>query len=80
MADSIEYLLGKISGQLDGLEGRMDDLKASVVEASVRQRETEQRVGKLERRDAHRAGVIAAIAGSASLLGSAVVTFLTRKF
>jgi len=80
MADSVEYLLGKISGQLDGLEGRMDDLKASVVEASMRQRETEQRVGKLERREAHHAGVVAAIAGSASLLGSAVVTFLTRKF
>jgi hypothetical protein len=79
MADSLEYLLGKISGQLDGLEGRMDDIKESVVDVAGRQRETEQRVGKLERREAHRSGMIAAIAGSASLLGSALVTFLTKK-
>jgi hypothetical protein len=79
MADSLEYLLGKISGQLDGLEGRMDDIKESVVDVAGRQRETEQRVGKLKRREAHRSGMIAAVAGSASLLGSALVTFLTKK-
>ncbi|MPZ32060.1 MAG: hypothetical protein GEV13_13870 [Rhodospirillales bacterium] len=79
MADSLEYLLGKISGQLDGLEGRMDDIKESVVDVSGRQRYSEERIGKLERREAHRSGMIAAIAGSASLLGSALVTFLTKK-
>lgn len=79
MADSLEYLLGKISGQLDGLEGRMDDIKESVFEVVWRQRHSEDRIGKLERREAHRSGMIAAIAGSASLLGSAVVTFLTKK-
>ena len=79
MADSLEYLLGKISGQLDGLEGRMDDIKESVVDVSGRQRYTEERIGKLERREAHRSGMIAAIAGSASLLGGALVTFLTKK-
>jgi hypothetical protein len=79
MADSLEYLLGKISGQLDGLEGRMDDIKESVVDVSGRQRYTEERIGKLERREAHRSGIIAAIAGSASLLGGALVTFLTKK-
>lgn len=79
MADSLEYLLGKISGQLDGLEGRMDDIKESVFEVASRQRHSEDRIGKLERREAHRSGMIAAIAGSASLLGSAVVTFLTKK-
>ena len=79
MADSLEYLLGKISGQLDGLEGRMDDIKASVVEAAGRQRDTEDRVGKLERREAHRSGMIAAIAASASLIGGAFVTFLSKK-
>ena len=79
MAESLEYLLGKISGQLDGLEGRMDDIKESVVDVSSRQRHSEERIGKLERREAHRSGLIAAIAGSASLLGSALVTFLTKK-
>jgi hypothetical protein len=79
MADSLEYLLGKISGQLDGLEARMDDIKTSVAQVGERQRETEGRVGKLERREAHRSGIIAAIAGSASLLGGAFVTFLSRK-
>ena len=79
MADSLEYLLGKISGQLAGLEGRMDDIKESVVDVSSRQRHSEERFGKLERREAHRSGLIAAIAGSASLLGSALVTFLTKK-
>jgi hypothetical protein len=79
MADSLEYLLGKISGQLAGLEGRMDDIKESVVDVSSRQRHSEERIGKLERREAHRSGLIAAIAGSASLLGSALVTFLTKK-
>lgn len=79
MADSLEYLLGKISGQLDGLEGRMDDIKESVVDVSGRQRYSEERIGKLERREAHRSGIVAAIAGSASLLGSALVTFLTKK-
>ena len=80
MADSVEYLLGKISGQLDGLEVRMDDIKAAAVEAGLRQRETEQRIGKLERREAHRSGMVAAIAGGASLIGSAFITFVTRKF
>ena len=79
MSDSLEYLLGKISGQLDGLEGRMDDIKESVVDVASRQRQSEDRIGKLERRDAHRSGMLAAIAGSASLLGSALVTFLTKK-
>jgi hypothetical protein len=79
MADSLEYLLGKISGQLDGLEGRMDDIKESVVDVASRQRHSEDRIGKLERREAHRSGMLAAIAGSASLLGSALVTFLTKK-
>jgi hypothetical protein len=79
MSDSLEYLLGKISGQLDGLEGRMDDIKESVVDVASRQRHSEDRIGKLERRDAHRSGMLAAIAGSASLLGSALVTFLTKK-
>lgn len=79
MADSLEYLLGKISGQLDGLEGRMDDIKQSVVDVASRQRHSEDRIGKLERREAHRSGMLAAIAGSASLLGSALVTFLTKK-
>jgi hypothetical protein len=79
MSDSLEYLLGKISGQLDGLEGRMDDIKESVVDVASRQRHSEERIGKLERRDAHRSGMLAAIAGSASLLGSALVTFLTKK-
>jgi hypothetical protein len=79
MSDSLEYLLGKISGQLDGLEGRMDDIKESVVDVASRLRHSEDRIGKLERRDAHRSGMLAAIAGSASLLGSALVTFLTKK-
>jgi hypothetical protein len=79
MSDSLEYLLGKISGQLDGLEGRMDDIKESVVDVASRQRHSEDRIGKLERREAHRSGMLAAIAGSASLLGSALVTFLTKK-
>jgi hypothetical protein len=79
MSDSLEYLLGNISGQLDGLEGRMDDIKESVVDVASRQRHSEERIGKLERRDAHRSGMLAAIAGSASLLGSALVTFLTKK-
>ena len=79
MADSLEYLLGKISGQLDGLEGRMDDIKESVVDVASRQRHSEDRIGKMERREAHRSGMLAAIAGSASLLGSALVTFLTKK-
>ena len=79
MADSLEYLLGKISGQLDGLEGRMDDIKESVVDVSGRQRYSEERISKLERREAHRSGIVAAIAGGASLLGSALITFLTKK-
>ena len=79
MADSLEYLLGKISGQLDGLEGRMDDIKESVVDVASRQRHSEDRIGKLERREAHRSGMLAAIAGGASLLDSALVTFLTKK-
>ena len=80
MADSLEYLLGKISGQLDGLENRMDDIKTSVVDVADRQRESERRIGKLERGAAHRNGIMAAVVGVASLLGSGVVTFLTKKF
>jgi hypothetical protein len=80
MADSLEYLLGKISGQLDGLEIRMDDIKASVVVTADRQRESERRIGKLERSVAHRNGMLATAVGVASLVGSGIVTFLTKKF
>ena len=80
MADSLDYLMGKISGQLEGLDGRMDDLKESIGQVGARQQDLEERVGTLERRESHSAGVLATIAAVASLVGGSLVNWLSRKF
>jgi hypothetical protein len=80
MADSTEFLLGKISGQLDGFEQRLDELRDGVAGMGRRQTSAEERVGKLEREAAHRNGIFTTIAGLCSVAGGGIVAFLGKKF
>lgn len=72
---SIDYQLGQVAEQLRGINRRLDD-------GSKRHAEIDERLDKLELIEARRTGVIAAIAGAASLVGGAlgmIVPSLLRK-
>ncbi|HYC64628.1 MAG TPA: hypothetical protein VEC14_07860 [Reyranellaceae bacterium] len=78
--DSIEYLLGKISGQLDGMEQRQAEIKDVLERHVADDKGVEARVASLERSDARRGGMLASIAGIASIAGGGLVTFFARKY
>lgn len=73
MPDSIDYQLGQIREQLRGIEKRLD-------EGSGHHREIDARIDRLELAEAKRGGVIAAISATAGIVGSVVVSYVTRKF
>lgn len=65
--------LGRIEGRLEGIEKGLDSLKASGLtnakDASVRARDLEERVSKLERGRAWMLGAAAAVGVGASAVG-----------
>jgi hypothetical protein len=79
MPDSIEFLLGKISGQLDGFEARLDELKEGMKSVGQRQVSIENRVGKLERMEARRSGILATMASIAGVVGGGLAAFVVKK-
>jgi hypothetical protein len=79
MTDSVEFLLGKISGQLDALEKRLDELKEGILTTGQRQAATEQRVSDLERKEARRSGILATMASIAGVVGGGLAAFVVKK-
>lgn len=79
MADSQEYLIGKLVGQLEGIGDQLDAIQAAVLALGDKHNKSEERIRKLEQYRSHQTGIFATISGLTGVLGGGLMSWLFHK-